>query len=103
MRKTFVSICVAVAIAACSAKTWAPTNEQLVQMKQKVPGITLEEARSGSKLYSEKCARCHRLYPPEKYTEAQWNGILPKMFLKARVSNNEQQELLTDYLRALSR
>lgn len=103
MRKTFVSICVAVAIAACSARTWAPTNEQLVQMKQKVPGITLEEARSGSKLYSGKCARCHRLYPPEKYTEAQWNSILPKMFLKAKLPDNEQQKLISNYVVSLSK
>lgn len=72
-------------------------------MQQKVPGITSESATAGYKLYSEKCAGCHQLYHPEKYTIAQWNNILPKMFSKAKVSGEEQRKLIGDYVRALSK
>ena len=72
-------------------------------MQQKVPGITIENARAGYKLYSEKCASCHQLYHPGKYTIAQWNKILPKMFPKAKLSDEGQQKLIEDYMHALSK
>jgi len=72
-------------------------------MQQKVPDVTLENANLGYKLYSEKCASCHQLYRPDKYTIVLWNSILPKMFPKAKVSDNEQQKLIRDYVRALSK
>jgi len=103
MKKVCAVILTSVVIIACSAKTFAPTDEQLFTMQQKVPGITLENAKAGYKLYSEKCASCHQLYHPGKYTVAQWNSILPKMFPRAKVSNNEQQKLIREYLHALSK
>ena len=72
-------------------------------MQQKVPGITLEGATAGYKLYSEKCAGCHQLYHPDKYTIGQWNSILSKMFPKAKVSSKDQQKLIEDYVYALSK
>lgn len=103
MKKIFAIGFISVIIVACSAKTLAPGNEKLARMQQKVPGITLEQANAGSKLYSAKCGRCHRLYPPEKYTETQWDKILPKMVLKAKLADNEQQKLVADYVHAMSK
>ena len=103
MKKVYIAISVPVLITACYSKTFAPTNEQIDAMQQKVPGITLENAKAGYKLYSEKCAGCHQLYHPDKNTIAQWNTILLKMFPKAKVSNEEQQKLIRDYLHALSK
>lgn len=80
-----------------------PADQQLSAMQQKVPGITLETAREGCKLYSQKCAGCHQLYHPDKYTVTKWNTILPKMFTKAKVSSEEQQKLIGDYVRAMSK
>ena len=92
-----------ITIVACSAKTFAPTDQQLSAMQQKVPGITLESATAGYKLYSEKCAGCHQLYHPDKYTIGQWNSILSKMFPKAKVSSKDQQKLIEDYVYARSK
>jgi len=103
MKKAFIAVITFVVFIACSAKTFAPTGEQLTAMQQKVPGITLENANAGYKLYSEKCVSCHQLYHPDKYTIAQWNSILSKMFPKAKVSNEEQQKLIADYVHALSK
>jgi len=103
MKKAFIAVLTCVVFIACSAKTFAPTDQQLSVMQQKVPGITSESATAGYKLYSEKCAGCHQLYHPDKYTIAQWNNILPKMFPKAKVSSGEQQKLIADYVHALSK
>lgn len=92
-----------VVIVACSAKTFAPTDQQLSAMQNKVPDITLESAKAGYKLYSEKCSACHQLYHPGKYTIAQWNNILVKMFPKAKASSDEQRKLIEDYVHALSK
>jgi hypothetical protein len=103
MKKLSFFIFISLIIAACSAKTFAPTDQQLSAMQEKVPGITLESAQAGYKLYSEKCAGCHQLYHPARYTIAQWNNILPKMFPKAKLSDKDQQKRIREYLHALSR
>jgi mono/diheme cytochrome c family protein len=103
MKKLCSTILLSVVIVACSANKFLPADQQLTQMQQKVPGITVENARAGYKLYSVKCAGCHQLYRPDKYTIAQWNNILVKMFPKAKVSSDEQIKLIRDYLHALSK
>jgi hypothetical protein len=103
MNKYFIIIFISIVVIGCSAKTFAPTDQQLSSMQQKVPGITLENATAGYKLYSEKCAGCHQLYHPDKYTIAKWNTILLKMFPKAKLSAGEQQKLIEDYVRAMSK
>lgn len=103
MRKPGFIIFISLIVAACSAKTFVPTDQQLSAMQEKIPGITLESAKAGYKLYSEKCAGCHQLYHPGRYTIAQWNNKLSKMFPKAKVTSKEQQDLISNYLHALSR
>lgn len=103
MKKLWFIIFISSLIVACSAKTFAPTDQQLSSIRQKVPGITMENARAGYKLYSEKCASCHQLYHPGKYTITQWNKILPKMFPKAKLSDEGQKKLIEDYVHALSK
>jgi cytochrome c5 len=103
MRKPGFIIFISLIVAACSAKTFAPTDQQVSAMQEKVPGIAMESAKAGYKLYSDKCAGCHQLYSPGKYTIAQWNNILPKMFPKAKLSDADQQKLIREYLHALSR
>jgi cytochrome c5 len=103
MKKVCIVVAISVAVAACSAKTFAPEDRQLPAMQEKVPGITLESASAGYAVYSKKCAGCHQLYRPGKYTIAQWNRILPKMFPRAKVTTEDQEKLITDYVWALSK
>ena len=103
MKKTFVVIFISFVIAACSAKAFAPSENSMVTMQQKVPGITLEMAKEGYQLYSQKCSSCHRLYEPDKYSIAQWNEILSKMFSKAKITDSKRQSLIRDYVHAMSR
>jgi uncharacterized protein YcfL len=47
MKRVSIIVLISVIIAACSAKSFAPTGGQLVVMQNKVPGITLENAEAG--------------------------------------------------------
>lgn len=72
-------------------------------MQKKVPSMTVERAISGQKLYIHYCRTCHHLYDPKKFTDQKWTTILDKMLPKAKVMNQTDQELISDYLRALSK
>jgi cytochrome c5 len=43
----------------------------------------------GRKLYVAKCARCHELYDPAKYSREEWAEWLRKMQRKSRLTANE--------------
>ena len=56
-----------------------------------------DEATAGRKLYITKCAKCHKLYDPAKYSDPDWAVWMNKMAKKAHL-NPPQQELLTHYI-----
>ncbi|HUR10293.1 MAG TPA: hypothetical protein VM012_02920 [Flavitalea sp.] len=87
----------------CAAQKFTPTQAALASMQQKVPGITMENIQAGYKLYTEKCAGCHKLYQPVKYSVSQWDEILPKMIPRAKVTDTGNQTLIRNYLHALSK
>lgn len=60
---------------------------------------TPEEA-AGRKLYTGKCARCHKLYEPTRYDDATWETWMTKMRDKAKL-NNEQYRQLAAYMLTL--
>jgi len=51
----------------------------------------------GRKLYVGKCAKCHKLYDPAKYSDQQWQVWMDKMSRKAKLQP-EQKELLSRYI-----
>ena len=55
-----------------------------------------ENARA-QKLYVAKCAKCHKLYAPAKYSDEEWQMWMGKMSRKARL-NPEQQRVLSNYI-----
>ena len=54
---------------------------------------------AGHALFTAKCGRCHGLKDPAKYTAGGWDVILQKMAKKARL-NDEQKQQVTAYLHA---
>ena len=98
------AIFVIIFAASCAAsRSYSPTEEQVAQMQEKVPGITPEKARAGYAIYSANCGGCHRLYAPGDYTKAQWEKILPRMYTKAKLTGEEEKIRVRDYLYALSK
>ena len=102
--KKFIVILSLNIFAACAATSkFAPTMDELPAMQARVPGITYDEAMQGYKLYTRSCANCHRLHNPKEYTGTRWNKILPEMFEKAKISKEDQQQLIRNYLAARSK
>ncbi len=50
------------------------------------------------RLYRGKCAACHRPYPPESRTRAQWEGAMSRMAARAHL-RDEERALLLGWLR----
>jgi len=52
---------------------------------------------AGRKLYTVKCARCHKFYDPAKYSDAKWREWMDKMSKKAKLKP-DQKDILSEYL-----
>jgi hypothetical protein len=66
-------------------------------------GATDPAADSSSqarRLYVAKCARCHKLYDPAGYVDAEWRDWMVKMSRKAKLKP-DQEALLSRYLETL--
>ena len=99
-----LSVTILILASACVAtKTIAPTQGALPFMQQEVPGITLETADKGYVLYKDKCGACHRLHSPSEYTISKWEQNLIEMYPKAKVANEEEKQLIRNYLFSLSK
>ena len=61
------------------------------------PQLPFNDAAVARKLYLGKCAKCHKLYDPAKYSDRNWDLWFGKMSKKAKLTANEQR-LLSDYI-----
>jgi hypothetical protein len=59
--------------------------------------LSREELRSATRLYTAKCARCHKFYNPADYSDQEWHTWMTKMSRKARLKP-DQAQLLSRYL-----
>ena len=91
-------------ISACTTtEHLQPADADLFLAQQRIPGITMTDLQRGYKMYSLNCSGCHRLHDPVEYTAGQWKPILDKMFVKARLSDDRQKQLISNYLVAKSK
>ena len=51
----------------------------------------------GRRVYVGKCARCHKLFDPAKYSDEQWQVWMDKMSRKAKLQP-DQKELISHYV-----
>src|SRR2546423_6035762 len=47
----------------------------------------------GRQLYLARCAKCHKLYDPTKYSDTDWHGWMVKMAKRSKFSPLQQQEV----------
>ena len=62
-------------------------------------GLSAEQISRGARLCVSKCVRCHPLYDPSFYGDAEWSTWMTKMSRKAHLKA-EQEQLLREYLGA---
>ncbi len=63
-------------------------------------GATPQDLAAGKKLYTGKCARCHKMYDPTRYDDKAWEAWMTKMRDKAKL-NDEQYRRLSEYVATL--
>lgn len=59
--------------------------------------LTDREITFAQKLYTAKCAKCHRFYEPMNYAESEWQAWMVKMNQKSKLKG-EPASLLGRYL-----
>ena len=63
-------------------------------------GAATSASIPASKLYVAKCAKCHKMYPPENYSAMEWQDWMFKMKRKSKLTDEAYQRLL-DYTHEL--
>ena len=59
--------------------------------------LSEKETSEARKLYTAKCAKCHKFYDPAKYSDDEWHLWMGKMSKKAKLKE-AQSDLLNRYL-----
>lgn len=104
MKKAITVFTLIIIITACiSSQHLQPTDADLPVAQQRVPNITMAELQRGYKIYSINCSGCHRLHNPKEYSASQWKPILVEMFTKAKLSDDQQKQLVINFLIAKSK
>lgn len=85
--------------AAATRKSGSKSAPVLAQEAAQAAGVSVQETKNATKLYTTKCMRCHKSYEPNTYTQAEWDSWMSKMKKKAHLSA-EQEDLLFKYLAA---
>ncbi|MEP6615146.1 MAG: hypothetical protein ABJA57_01140 [Ginsengibacter sp.] len=80
-----------------------PGTDTLAMASMRVPGITAERLAEGRKIYMQDCTRCHSMKEPSNYTPQQWEPILVKMFVNAKLTDEHEKALIHDYVIARSK
>lgn len=82
-------------LASCSQKT---TQTGKVETSAKTLSAN---ALQGQKIYTEKCGSCHKLFKPEKFSEAKWKHEVPEMAKLAKISTEDENLVLTYVLESI--
>ena len=81
-----------------SCGTQKNTPVAAVQPAETVKAVALTpELAEGQNLYSNNCAKCHKLFEPKKFTQEEWHPILVKMQKKAKL-DDVQIASITSYI-----
>jgi cytochrome c2 len=103
MKKTITILISIIFIGCATVSTLKPTENDLAIMQRKAPGISLENAQKGFRLYKFNCAGCHNLHKPADYTINGWEKVLPEMLGRAKITSEADAKLVRDYLFAKSK
>ena len=95
MKKVSIIVCACAATLLLSdcAKKISPSGSSNV--KSKAPAEEVAEAKNkytpnqlagGEPIFVNNCGKCHELRQPQEFTVKEWDGILPGMVRKAKLS-----------------
>lgn len=79
---------------ACATGIPNPTQETAVRASRLWPGADLASLKTGRDHYIQNCGACHALHLPNELTPAQWDRIMVRMQVKARIDDNMSESIL---------
>ncbi len=50
--------------------------------------------KSGAQLWSENCAHCHNLRPPNEFSQREWDIIVHHMRVRATLTGDESRKIV---------
>ncbi|MDB6023797.1 MAG: hypothetical protein JWM68_20 [Verrucomicrobiales bacterium] len=62
--------------------------------------LSPQQTKDARKIYLVKCAKCHELYDPKAYSNAEWDKWMVKMKKKSKLKD-EPFELVKEYTATL--
>jgi len=81
-------------LAGCmSLEQMAPSVEGGALASSLTADVTVATAARGRVIYLTKCIDCHGARPIGDYSQAEWDAILPKMHLKAKLTAEEASDV----------
>ncbi|WP_396169414.1 cytochrome c [Flavobacterium sp.] len=57
--------------------------------------ILIAKQNAGKEIYENNCAKCHQLYDPKSYSLQDWQPILKRMQIEARLQDADMDKILT--------
>lgn len=83
------------AIYCCTPKAMQPlTDADVERCKGYWADCSMNKLSEARRIYNGKCGTCHALYAPGARTEEQWRKIVPPMAGKAKLTVEEQTQVL---------
>ena len=94
--KFFTLAAITLFMVSCGTQKNTPVAATQSAETAKAVALTPELAE-GQNLYSNNCAKCHKLFEPKKFTQEEWQPILVKMQKKAKL-DDVQMASITNYI-----
>jgi len=82
-------------IFSCSPKTTNPTTAKPVSEKTPAELAHDNEVAAGQSMYENNCAKCHKLFSPTDFNQAEWAPILVRMQRKAKLDDMQIASITT--------
>src|SRR5712692_5870338 len=70
-----------------------PTHADAERARSRWPSASVASLESGRTTYAARCASCHALYPPQRYTPQEWRKALTEMAERAHLTAAEREAI----------
>jgi cytochrome c5 len=100
MKKKIMTLAlVGILIYSCAPKVAPPPPPPPVAKAPEVAAAATNDIAEGKELYENNCAKCHKLYNPNDYSDQDWLPILEVMKKKAKLSDLQHDKIYA-YIRS---
>jgi hypothetical protein len=100
MKKIILSLCVPALLGTVACTTYAKTldkyeisSQQTEIAKRRWAGSDASKLKKGKAIFTTQCTECHKAFVIEKFSEKKWNHEIDDMSPKAKLSDEEKQDL----------